>query len=420
MPTFGRHPREQACGNRPIVFPRSRAPRSRPRFHGTESPRRPIHVGRQHSLLPYQHLADRARMAGANPVMAVGKWFFRNSVRLATAAAASFPASANADWPSRDLPLSYLQSFGERADAINALLWFLIAVSLAVIGMTVVLLLGGIFRGRMLSADSLPGIVPLVRVRRGAIWITVGVTVTILVLFASSVWTVVTLAAVSLPPRWPENLKLQVIGHQWWWEIRYRSDEPSRHFRTANEIHIPTGERVGVELMTSDVIHSFWIPALNGKTDLIPGQRNATWFTAAKPGIYRGQCTEYCGPQHAHMGMEVIAEPPEAFNAWWNHQLESVPPPENPAANNALSAFVAKCGVCHTVRGTPAGGTLGPDLSHLKTRRTIAAGTLVNTVGNLSAWIADPQHVKPRNLMPAVEISGLELNRIRSFLETLN
>jgi cytochrome c oxidase subunit 2 len=271
----------------------------------------------------------------------------------------------------------------------------------------------------MLNADSLPGVVPLVRARGGAIWITVGVSITVVVLFASSVWTVVTLADVSFPPRGRENLRLQVVGHQWWWEIRYLSDDPSRSFRAANEIHVPVGEPVEVELTTSDVIHSFWIPALNGKTDLIPGQRNTTWFMAGKAGVYRGQCTEYCGRQHAHMGMEVVAEAPEGFKAWWGRQLESPAQPETAAARNALDTFVLKCGVCHTVRGTLAGGAIGPDLSHLMTRRTIAAGTLPNTIGNLSAWIADPQHIKPGNLMPAPEISGPELTHIRSFLETL-
>lgn len=158
----------------------------------------------------------------------------------------------------------------------------------------------------------------------------------------------------------------------------------------------------------------------------LPSSANADWplrdlpLTAARPGIYRGQCTEYCGLQHAHMGIEVIADTPDDFKAWWHHQLESASPTSGPAGDDALTTFVLKCGICHAVRGTPAGGTIGPDLSHLKTRRMIAAGTLANTVGNLSAWIADPQHVKPGNLMPALEMSGPELGRVRSFLETLN
>jgi cytochrome c oxidase subunit II len=344
---------------------------------------------------------------------------WRNRAELALLIMLVFPASVFADPAPRGPPLSYLQSFGERAAAINKLLWFLIAVSVTVIIASIVLLLGGIFRGHMRTADSLPGVVPLMLTGSGRIWLAVGVPITVLVLFASSVWTVVTLADVSFPPSGGKHLKLQITGHQWWWEARYLSDDPSRDFRTANEIHIPTGEPIEVELVTSDVIHSFWVPKLNGKTDLIPGQRNVTWFAADKPGIYRGQCTEYCGRQHSHMALEVIAEAPDDFRAWWDHQLESAPPPETADAENALGSFILKCGICHSVRGTPAGGAIGPDLSHLMTRRTIAAGTLLNTIGGLSAWIADPQHVKPGNLMPAPEISGAELSRIRAFLGTL-
>lgn len=316
-------------------------------------------------------------------------------------------------------PLGYLESFGSRADAINALLWFLIAISLLVIALTVVLLLGGIFRGRMLSGDSLPGVVPLVHGRGGTVWIAAGVGLTIVALLASSILTVVTLANVSSPPQGEGTLRLQVVGHQWWWEVRYLSNEPYRVFRTANEVHIPTGQPVSVELISADVIHSFWIPALNGKTDVIPGQRNTTWFEAARPGIYRGQCTEYCGRQHAHMGMEVIAQTPDDFRAWQEHQLESASQPETSEAAEDLNTFLRKCGVCHSVRGTSAGGAVGPDLSHLMTRRTVAASTLPNTIGDLSAWIADPQHVKPGNFMPDPDISGPELSRIRAFLGTL-
>jgi cytochrome c oxidase subunit II len=369
---------------------------------------------RGHSHKQMRH----CRTSVLTSVTGPGSWgtdfFDPKRLRWMVVASTFFPGSANAQ-----SPLSYLESFGSRADAINALLWFLIAISLLVIAATVVLLLGGMFQGRMRSADSLPGVVPLVHGRGGAAWIAVGVGLTVLALLASSVWTVVTLASVSSPPRGEATLRLQVVGHQWWWEVRYLSDEPYRRLRTANEIHIPTGQPVEVELIAPDVIHSFWIPALNGKTDVVPGQRNTTWFTAASPGIYRGQCTEYCGRQHAHMGMEVIAHSPEDFRAWQDHQLESASQPETTEAEENLSSFIRKCGVCHSVRGTPAGGTLGPDLSHLMTRRTLAAGTLPNTIGSLSAWIADPQHVKPGNLMPDPEISGQDLSHIRTFLQTL-
>jgi cytochrome c oxidase subunit 2 len=201
--------------------------------------------------------------------------------------------------------------------------------------------------------------------------------------------------------------------------VRYDSNEPSRVFTTANEIHIPTGQPVRLDLASTDVIHSFWVPELSGKTDVIPGQRNETWIEADRPGTYRGQCAEYCGLQHAHMALSVVAELPAQFDAWWAAQLQGAPAPQSQTAEAAQTDFVVHCGICHTVRGTSAGGRLGPDLSHLMSRRTIAAGTLPNTPGYLSGWIADPQHVKPGNLMPILDLSGTQLSAIRDYLERL-
>jgi cytochrome c oxidase subunit 2 len=174
-----------------------------------------------------------------------------------------------------------------------------------------------------------------------------------------------------------------------------------------------------VRLRGADVIHSFWVPALTGKTDAIPGQNNRTWLQADHPGVFRGQCTEYCGEQHAHMGFEVIAQPPDQFATWWNAQLQGAPPAPSLPPTNAQNAFIAKCGICHTVRGTRAGGRLGPDLTHIMSRRTIGAATLPNTPGQLAAWIADPQHTKPGNFMPQLDLSGPELISIRDYVETL-
>ena len=188
---------------------------------------------------------------------------------------------------------------------------------------------------------------------------------------------------------------------------------------TANEIHIPVGKPVRIGLTGSDVIHSFWVPSLTGKTDVIPGQTNMTWIEAEKPGIYRGQCTEYCGQQHAHMAIETIASQMDEFEAWRNNQLRPSPAATSPQAAKDESIFVTRCGICHTVRGSLAQGILGPNLSHLMSRRTIAAGTLPNRPGDLAAWIADPQHVKPGNMMPQTGLSGAELASVLRFLETL-
>jgi cytochrome c oxidase subunit 2 len=229
---------------------------------------------------------------------------------------------------------------------------------------------------------------------------------------------VVTLAAVSQPPAKPA-FTIEVTGHQWWWQVRYLSDEPARIFTTANEIHVPVGKPVAVKLASSDVIHSFWVPALTGKTDLIPGQTNVTWIEAKEPGVYRGQCTEYCGVQHAHMGLLVVASPPREFDAWWDGQLAGAASALTETTEHGEAAFVGRCGICHTVRGTPAGGIVGPDLSHFMTRTTIAAGTLPNNTGDLAGWIADPQHIKPGSRMPQPEVTPGELQQIVSYLHTL-
>jgi cytochrome c oxidase subunit 2 len=173
-------------------------------------------------------------------------------------------------------------------------------------------------------------------------------------------------------------------------------------------------------LRSADVIHSFWVPALTGKTDTIPGQTNSSWLEADTAGTYLGQCAEYCGTQHAHMALRIIADPPDRFQAWRNDQLAAASKP--PAASQAATGeavFEAGCGGCHKVRGTLAGGALGPDLTHLMSRQTIAAGTVPNTPANLSAWIADPQHVKPGTQMPSIPLSGPELEAVRSFLQGL-
>jgi cytochrome c oxidase subunit 2 len=228
----------------------------------------------------------------------------------------------------------------------------------------------------------------------------------------------VTLAAIDKPPQKPK-LTVEITGKQWWWQVNYLDQEPSKNFSTANEIHIPVGQPVEVKLRSDDVIHSFWVPQLSGKTDLIPGQLNTTWIEAKNPGTFLGACTEYCGLQHAHMGIRVIAEPPDKFQAWRDNQLKSGKPQEASEASTGLAVFSRRCAVCHTIRGTTAGGILGPDLSHLMTRETLAAGTLPNDPGDLAGWIADPQQIKPGTRMPQVELSGDELQSLTTFLTSL-
>jgi cytochrome c oxidase subunit II len=317
-----------------------------------------------------------------------------------------------------DRPLSYLHGFGAQAHSIVPLTWAVFVISIAVIVIITFLVLTGVLLHRartvVLPGDKLP----VERTGHGLRWIYIGVGISGMVLLGSLIWTVITLANINSPPSVPK-LTIQITGQQWWWKVRYLNQDPSRIFTTANEIHIPTGEPVRVELISTDVIHSFWIPNLAGKTDAIPGQMNLMWLEADKPGRYQGQCTEYCGQQHAHMSMYVIAQSPQSFNAWYDAQLKAASPPSSPAVLRGERSFELHCGSCHRVRGTLAGGEVAPDLTHLMSRQTIAAGTLPNTIGYLSGWIADSQAIKPGNRMPVQYLSGPELEDIRTFLKTL-
>jgi len=316
-----------------------------------------------------------------------------------------------------DAPMTYLRSFGGQADAILPLTWGMMTISIVVILIITVLLISGLRRARRFSSLAVER-EELAGAGDGLAWLYLGVGLSTVVLFGTAVWAMVTLADTG-PPAGKPAFTIEVTGHQWWWQIRYLSDQPSHIFETANEIHIPVGKPVRVKLVSADVIHSFWVPALAGKTDLIPGQTNVTWLEASKPGVYRGQCSEYCGKQHAHMALTVVASDPDRFQAWWNSQLGQEPQPEQQAAVAGETDFIQKCGICHTVRGTPAHGIVGPDLSHLMQRRTIAAGTLPNNTGDLAGWISNPQAIKPGSMMPQPEISPAQLQRILAFLQTL-
>ncbi len=215
-------------------------------------------------------------------------------------------------------------------------------------------------------------------------------------------------------------LTIRVTGHQWWWEVRYEAAQPSRILTTANEIHIPAGEPVRLVLTSTDVIHSFWVPSIAGKLDLIPGYVNVLDIKADKPGVYRGQCAEFCGAQHANMGTFIIAEPRPQFDGWLNDQLRAAAAPTSADAKAGADLFLKRaCVMCHRIGGTVAGGTVAPDLTHIASRQTLAAGTLTMSRGNLAAWIADPQGIKPGSHMPVVDLDGDELNAIVAYLEGL-
>ncbi|WP_244598801.1 cytochrome c oxidase subunit II [Rhizobium tubonense] len=216
------------------------------------------------------------------------------------------------------------------------------------------------------------------------------------------------------------DLTIIVRAEQWWWRITYPDGGAALAFQTANEIHVPVGGNVRLQLESADVIHSFWVPSLAGKQDLVPGRTNFLSIRAERPGVYRGQCAEFCGLQHSHMAMLVIAEDEADFKRWQEAQRQDAYPivAQEVAAGKAL--FLTKpCAGCHTIRGSGAKATTGPDLTHVGSRQTIAAGLLDRTRGSLAAWIADPQTLKPGNNMPMVPLGSDELREISAYMESL-
>jgi cytochrome c oxidase subunit 2 len=311
-------------------------------------------------------------------------------------------------------PLSYLRSAGAKADATLPLTFGLLAISIAVVAIVCVLVLIAITRARARAGGAGVDIDG-----RAAGWVYFGVALSSFVLVCALVWTVRVLARVNAPPG-PAALTIEVTGQQWWWKARYLDEDPSRILTTANEIHIPVGKPVRIELLGADVIHSFWVPALAGKTDAIPGQVNTAWIEASAPGRYRGQCAEYCGVQHAHMGLDIVADPPDAFAKWLDAQLAPAPAPMSEESQQGERDFEFHCGACHTVRGTMAGGTVGPDLTHLMSRRSIAADAAPNSESMLAAWIANPQAIKPGTHMPTLQLPGRKIGDISAYLATLH
>ncbi|MGJ7917059.1 cytochrome c oxidase subunit II [Massilia sp. LXY-6] len=217
-----------------------------------------------------------------------------------------------------------------------------------------------------------------------------------------------------------DAVNIELVGHQWWWEARYRDADPSREFSTANELHIPVGRPVVLTLRSNDVIHSLWIPNLQGKKDLIPGRTATLRLRADRAGTYRGQCAEFCGLEHALMALLVEAEPNQRYEAWAAQQRRPAAQPTDPVAQRGLAVFLGKsCVMCHAITGTTANAHLGPDLTHLAGRRTIASGMFPNNRGHLGGWIADPQSMKPGVNMPANNLPPDDLQALLVYLETL-
>jgi cytochrome c oxidase subunit 2 len=313
-----------------------------------------------------------------------------------------------------------LNAKGLQAARIERLWWLMFSIILGVYVVVLAWLGTAVVRSRagLPQVEIPPQVNPqadrrMTRVVATAIGATV---VLILVMLTASVLTGHAIA--NLNSKNP--VSIQIIGHQWWWEVRYEATQADQTVITANEIHIPVGQPVVIKTSSADVIHSFWAPNLHGKRDLIPGYQNALWIQADEEGTFRGQCAEFCGHQHAHMGFFVVAEPADKFNAWLARQVSTPPEPVDPVAKQGEQVFLSHtCVMCHTIRGSGAGAKLGPDLTHIASRMTIAAGTLPNTRGNLAGWIVDSQSIKPGNKMPPNPLKSDDLNALLTYLETL-
>lgn len=310
---------------------------------------------------------------------------------------------------------SALDPHGPAAREVAVLWWGMLAVATFTLVLVLVLLLLPLIRRRRDAApdgDLLADAPPVSTTR----WVVLGGAVLpALVLAGVFIATLVVMRRVR-PPAGADALTIDVIGHRWWWEVRY----PGRNVVTANEIHLPVGVPARIRLGSDDVIHSLWVPQLNGKTDLVPGQTNTMWLQASQPGRYYGKCAEYCGDQHAHMALMVIAQTEGEFAAWVARERRPALPAGSPASLAGQRVFLEhSCANCHTVRGTPALGHVGPDLSHVASRATLAGGAFDNTRGNLAGWILNPDVLKPGTLMPAVPLSGPDLQALVAYLDGL-
>jgi cytochrome c oxidase subunit II len=289
-------------------------------------------------------------------------------------------------------------------------------VALLVFILVLLALLWAAFRRRRSSEPAVAEPGPERSMRTGVLLAT-GVTTAILFVFL--VYDVSVGRTITRNPG-DKALQIRVTGHQWWWEVQYRDSIPNHWVTTANEIHIPVGRPVAFELRSTDVIHSFWPVSLSPKRDQIPGNENSLWFTADKEGIYRGQCAEFCGHQHAKMGFLVFAESPSNFARWLARERDTAVTPTDSLTRRGRNVFLgSSCVMCHAIAGTPAGSRIGPDLTHLAGRQTLAAGTLPNTRSNLTGWIVDPQAIKPGAKMPPNQFSGPDLLALVAYLESL-
>jgi len=311
---------------------------------------------------------------------------------------------------------SALDPHGPQAKHLADLIWIFTAVCAVVWLLVMVAMVFGMLRRR---APRLDPLAVKARSERTAVRIIGALALTTAVIVLALTF----LSYVSQRKLYAKSdpaVSIEVTGHQWWWEFRYDNPRPDQQFTTANEIFIPVGEPVRLKLQSTDVIHSFWVPSLHGKMDLIPGQTNELQFVAERPGVYRGQCAEFCGLQHAKMGVLIFAVPRSEYDAWRAKQISPAPPPSERDRQKGQEVFLNNsCVMCHAVRGTPAGSRVGPELTHLASRKYLAAGTLPLSRGNLASWVVDPHGSKPGVNMPVNRLAGDDLEALLSYLQGL-
>ncbi len=298
--------------------------------------------------------------------------------------------------------------FARRLDGLfNQIFWWAAGVFVIVEG----ILLYTVFRFRERPGGPRPQEI------HGNVLMEVGWTLApALILVAVAIPTIQTIFVVDRPTTDEDAVVVEVIGRQWWWEFRY----PELGVVTANEAHLPLGRTVDLRLRTADVLHSFWIPRLGGKRDLVPGRENHLWFRPDSVGVFWGQCAEYCGTAHALMGLRVVVDEPAEFEAWVTRNRAPAAMPTDPQARAGQGVFMSNaCVSCHAVRGTAAQGVFGPDLTHFGSRLTIGAGVMENNLANLVRWIDSTQHVKPGNLMPEVQLDDQQVAQLAAYLLAL-
>lgn len=313
-------------------------------------------------------------------------------------------------------PQNQLSPQSKQSHDINVLWWWMFAAAAIVFfGAVAMLGVGWVRR----ATKGLPFVGERESVTQAMV-IVFGIAIPVVALVALfGVADVYLVGETSPPDPHSTQMTIDVIGHQFWWEVRYPS---SSHppVVTANEIHIPVNTRVNVIATTDDVIHSFWIPELNRKIDMVPGYQNRLLLDASRTGVFRGQCAQFCGLQHAHMALKLFVQTPSAFHSWLS--AESAPAHTSAAANVSAGEHVfmtSQCESCHRIAGTPAQGTIGPDLTHVASRTTLASDTIPNTRAELAAWIRNPQAIKPGNRMPDLGLPNAKIAALVNYLETL-